>query len=148
MAADPRLKGQEMSIRVVQDSAVVDQIDSVASFNDNTKFEIKEDGFLGEVVNRYDTVLAGYSGDIEFQVHNATWLNFLLEVEAKATRAKPGTRFNVVRTDFFANGSSAVVVYTDVSWGEFGQSAGSRVDFVKVKAPFSTGERSITVNQV
>lgn len=148
MAADPRLKGQELSIRVVQDSDVVNQIDSVASFNDNTKLEIKEDGFLGEVVNRFDSVLNGYGGDMEFQVHDATWLGFLQRVEAKATRESPGTVFNVVRTDFFANGSSAVIVYSDVSWGEFATSAGSRADFIKVKAPFATGERSITINQV
>ena len=148
MGADPRLKGQEMSIRVVQDSNVLQQIDSVASFNDAVKFEIKEDGFLGEVVNRFDSVLNGYTGDLEFQVHDATWLAFEQAVEAKVTRQTPGTVFNVVRTDFFANGSSAVIVYSDVSWGEFGTSAGSRADFIKVKAPFGTSDRSVQINQV
>lgn len=146
--ADPRLKGQEMSIRVVDGSEVVDQIDSTASFNDSVKFEIKEDGFLGEVVNRFDTVLNGYSGDMEFQVHDAKWLLFVERVEKKATREDPTITFNIVRTDFFANGSSAVIVYKDVSWGEFGTSVGSRTDFTKVKAPFATGERSININQV
>ena len=146
-AGDPRLRGQDVSIRILEDARPVTSIDSVASFNDNTKFEIKSDGFLGEVTERKDTILHGYGGDFEFQVHEARWLQFLLDVEAKAARVRLIT-FNVVRLDSFANGSSAVITYKDVAWGEFGQGIGSRADYLKIKAPFECSARDIKINQI
>lgn len=146
--ADPRLKGQEVEIRVVSGSQVVSEISSIASFNDNTNFEIKSDGFLGEVVNRHDEVLNDYTGDFEFQVSDAKYWEFIKLIEDRATRKQPALVFNIVRTDFFANGSSAIVTYTNVSWGGIPQSIGSRVDFVKVKASFATGDRSVQINSI
>jgi len=154
MSADPRLKGQEMQIRATYDPSgtgqpiLLAQLDSIASFNDSLQFEIKDDGFLGEGTNRKDSVLNGYEGDIEFQVHDASWLNFQLLVEQKATRVRPSIQFNLIRTDLFANGSSAVITYPDVSWGKMDTGAGGRADFVKVKAPFACSERNVQINQV
>lgn len=148
MAADPRLKGQEVEIRVISGSNLVQTISSIGSFNDNTKFELKEDGFLGEVVNRYDEILNGYGGDFEFQVNDANWYLFQQQIADRATRKNPSLVFNIIRTDFFANGSTAVVTYTDVKWGGMPQSIGSRGDFVKVRAEFATSERKVQINNL
>lgn len=146
--ADARLKGQEVEIRCVAGGSVVAEIASIATFNDNTKFEIKEDGFLGEVVNQYDEVLNGYGGDFEFQVNDAKWWEFEQLIEARAKREQPALVFNIVRTDFFANGSSAVVTYNDVKWGGMPQSLGGRGEFLKIKAEFATGDRSVQINSL
>jgi hypothetical protein len=148
MGADARLKGQEVSIRVIQAGTTVKELDSIASFNDNTVFEIKEDGFLGESVNRFDTTLSGYGGDFEFQTTGSKYWNLILAIEKKATREDPTLIFNVVRTDFYANGQSAVITYSDVSWGAFPTNVPKRDDFVKIKAEFKTSKRTIQIDAV
>lgn len=131
MGADLRLRGQEVSIKVTAAGQLVTAIDSVASFDDSIMFEIKEDGFLGEVANRFDEVLNGYSGNLEMQVTNAKWLNFTGQIEARAKRQQPALVFNMVRTDFFANGDSAVITYPDVKFGAIPTTVGGRQEFVK-----------------
>lgn len=148
MAADLRLKGQEVSIRIVKDGAPVEPINSVASFNDNTNLEIKEDGFLGEVVNRQDEILNSYSGDFEFQVNTSQWITLKQAIESKAKRDTPAVVFNIVRTDLFANGQSLIITYMDVHWGAMPQTIGSRGDFVKVKAEFKCSEQAVQVDAV
>ena len=146
--ADPRLRGQEVEIRVVAAGSVVSTISAIATFNDNTNFEIKEDGFLGEVTNRFDEVLNGFGGDFEFQVSDATWYTLEQQIEARATRKQPALVFNIIRTDFFANGSSAIVTYTDVKWGGMPKNLGGRAEAQKIKAEFKTNDRSIQINSL
>jgi hypothetical protein len=131
---------------VLQDGQLVGSIDSVSSFNGNTMLEIKEDGFLGEPTNRFDEVLNGFGGDFEMQVTGSAWINFELAVLDRATRRVPGTVFNVVRTDLYPNGDSAIYTYKDVHWGEIPAAVGGRAEFVKVKASFKCSERPVQVN--
>ena len=143
---DLRLKGQEVSIRTVAAGVVVDSIDSISAFNDEVMMEIKQDGFLGEFVNRFDEILNGFGGDFEFHVHNNIYVGWQRSVIDKAMRNIPGLLFNVIRTDFFPNGNSTIFTYRDVHWGSMPTSVGSRGDYVKVKAQFNCSERAEEVN--
>lgn len=143
---DARLKGQEVEIRVVASGTVVQEISAIASFNDNVKLELKEDGFLGEVTNRYDEILNGFGGDLEFQVTQATWYEFVNRITDRAQRKTPEVVFNVIRVDFFANGQSAIVTYEDVKWGPIPSSVASRGDFVKPRLEFGCSTRSVQIN--
>ncbi len=146
--AGQRIKGQEISIRVTRGGAVVDTIDSVASFNESVALEIKEDGFLGEAVNRFDEILNGYGGDFETQLTTSSWQRFQQAVIDRATRKDPTIVFNVIRTDLYPDGSSLVVTYLDVKWGEQPMSVGTRGDYAKVKASFKCSDRSSQENQI
>jgi hypothetical protein len=143
---DQRLKGQEVSIRVVNAGNVVAEIDSVSNFNDSTALEIKEDGFLGEVVNRFDEILNGFGGDLEIHLTKANWIALQQSIIDRAQRLTPEVVFNVVRTDLYPNGDSIIFTYADVHWGDQGTSIGSRGDFVKVKLNFKCSERPYKVN--
>lgn len=143
-----RLKGQEVIIQAVSAGSVVTEITAVASFNDSVMLEITEDQFLGEPVNRFDQVLNGFSGDFEFQVEEATWTEFTDLIVAKAKREQPDLLFNMVRTDFYPNGQTAVFVYQDVSWGAIPTTISSKNDFVKVKMEFKCSKRSVSVNSL
>jgi hypothetical protein len=145
---DARLKGQEISIRVVDDGQLVSQIDSIGTFNDNVKFELKEDGFLGETTNRYDEVFNGFGFDFEYQPTAATHLELTERIAARARRDVPNRTFNIVRTDFFANGQSAIVTYIDVKWGPTGTSIAGKNEFVKVKMEGGCSERTVQINAV
>lgn len=143
---DPRLKGQEVSIRIVKNSVVVTEIDSIANLNESTMLEIKEAGYLGETTNRFDEVLNGFGGDMEINITRANWINLELAIIARARRETPGTVFNVIVTDLYPNGESLVKVYSDVFWGEMPKSVPGRGDYVKPKLQFKCSERAATPN--
>lgn len=138
-----RIKGQEVSIRIIQDGAEVTTIDSIGAFNTETSFELKEDGFLGEPTNRFDEVLNGFGGDFEQQFTSSGWIRFAQAVEDRATRRNPAIVFNIVRTDLFPDGSSIVYTYQDVKWGPISDSIGARGDFVKGRASFKCSQRDV-----
>lgn len=148
MTAANRLKGQEVEIRIVSGSALVNTIDSIGSFNDNVALEILEDGFIGEPVNRFDEVLNGYRGDFEVQPNTASWYDLVQSIERRAMRQELGLVFNIIRTDFFTNGSTAVVTFVDVKWGAVPQSLGGRKEFAKSKFEFACSERLIQINNL
>jgi hypothetical protein len=145
---DQRLKGQEVSIRAVANGQVLSTIDSVSSMNEAVALEIKEQGYLGEPVNRFDEILNGYGGDFDMHVTNANWIDLELQIIARATREQPGLTFNVVRTDIFPNGDTIIYTYIDVSWGAMPQNVGSRGDYVKVHAEFKCSERTVKRNSL
>lgn len=141
-----RIKGQEVSIRVIDTGNVVSSIDSVSSFNEEMKSEIKEDGFLGESTNRFDDIHNGYGGDFEFQFRRADWTDFQLRVQARQERRTPNIIFNVVKTDLYPDGSTSVFTYIDVKWGPMTAGTGARGDFVKGKAQFACSKRTVKPN--
>lgn len=136
-----RIKGQEVSIRVVNNGVLVASLDSISSFNEEMKSEIKEDGFLGESTNRFDDIHNGYGGDFEFQFRRSDWTDFQLAVQARQERRTPDVVFNVVRTDLYPDGTSTVFTYIDAKWGSMTSGAGSRADFVKGKCQFACSKR-------
>lgn len=145
---DQRLKGQEVSIRIINAGVVVAEIDTVSSFNDEVALELKEDGFLGETANRFDEILNGYGGDMEIQISKANWVLLQQAIIDRAQRKTPEVVFNVVRTDLFSNGDSAIFTYSDVKWGPIPTSVASRGDFVKPKLQFKCSERPYKLNSL
>lgn len=143
---DQRLKGQEVSIRIVNDNVVVGAIESIAAFNDSVLFEQKEAGYLGEVTNRFDEILNGYSGDFEFHCTKADWIEIVNSIEARARREAPNLTFNVVRVDLYPNGDSLTFNYIDVKWGAVPTNVSSRGDFVKVRMEFKCEQRTNDAN--
>ncbi len=145
---DLRLKGQEVSIRSIRGGVVIDSIDSVSTFNQETMLELKQDGFLGETVNRFDSIFNGHGGDFEFHVHNNRWVAFERSIIDKAQRNTPDLVYNVIRTDFYPNGDNTIYTYRDVQWGAIPHTIASRGDYVKIKASFQCSERPEQVNNL
>ena len=144
--SDGRIKGQEVSIRVVNAGVVVQEINSVVNLNETTMLEIKQAGYLGETTDRFDEILNGFGGDFEINLTKANWVGLEQAVIARARRETPGVVFNVVVVDLFPNGESTIKTYLDVSWGEMPRSVASRGDYVKPKLQFKCSERAIAVN--
>lgn len=144
--SDQRLKGQEVSIRVIEAGNVVTTIDAISVFNEQVALELKEQGYLGETVNRFDELLNGFGGDFEFHVNRADWHSLVESILERATREVPDRTFNVVRTDFYPNGDSAIFTYQDVKWGPIPTSVASRGDYVKPRMEFRCEERPVKVN--
>ena len=146
--SDQRLKGQEISVRVIQAGNVITQIDAIMSFNDTVALELKEAGYLGETVNRFDEIFNGFGGDFEFHVTRADWELLVSSILDKAQRVNPLLLFNVVRTDFFPNGDTNIYTYEDVSWGAIPSSIPSRGDYMKPRMEFKCSQRPVQTNQL
>lgn len=144
--ADQRLKGQEVAVRVIRAGNVITSIDSVSAFNDTVALELKEQGYLGETVNRFDEILNGFGGDFEFHVNKADWHSLVDSILDRATRKTPDVVFNVIRTDFYPNGDTAIFTYQDVKWGAIPTAVASRGDYVKPRMEFRCEERPVKVN--
>ena len=138
---DPRLRGQEVEVRILTNGAIEDSITAVASFEETFKLEKKEDGFLGETSHRYDHIFNGIDGKVEFQINSTAWMTFQNQIKLQAQRKQPGTVINLVRTDYYANGQTAIVTYRDCKFGPSPTSVAGRNEFVKVSLDFSASER-------
>jgi hypothetical protein len=131
--AKNRLKGQEVSIRIVNDGELVEAISSFGSLEESEDQELLQDGFLGEVVDEYDEAYHGDKFTLEFQVRDAQWRTLWKAIKDRAQRRTPNVQFNVVVTDLYPAGDTEITTYGDVKWGPRSKSTGSRKDFVKLK---------------
>lgn len=142
MSNDPRLRGQEVEVRILLDGELQANVTAIASFEETFKLEKKEDGFLGEVTNRYDHIFNGIDGKLEMQVNTTDWMLLQNAIKSQAQRKTPGTIINLIRTDYYANGQTAVITYSDCKFGPQPTSIASRQDFVKVSMDFSCSDRA------
>lgn len=147
-ANDPRLKGQEVEVRIFTNGVLESAITAIASFEETFKLEKKEDQFLGEVTNRYDHIFNGIDGRLEFQVNSADWMTFQNAIKAQAQRKQPATVINLLRTDFYASGQVAIVTYADCKFGASPTSVAGRGEFVKVSLDFSCSDRDEQVTSL
>jgi len=145
---DPRLRGQEVEVRIFTDGVLESTITSIASFEETFKLEKKEDGFLGEQTNRYDHIFNGIDGRLEFQVNSADWMLFQNTVKSQAQRKTPATVINLVRTDFYANGQVSIITYANSKFGPMPTSVPARGEFVKVSLDFSCSDRDEQITSV
>ena len=133
MSTAQRLKGQEVSILIVQDGVLQDTLVDIQNFNLELEFEIKSQGYLGEKTNRKDYVFNGAKFDGELHVHTEDFLAFAQAVHDKAQRITPDTVFNITGVFSFPNGDQPELLLNDVSFGTIPINAGSRGDYVKTK---------------
>lgn len=140
------MKGQEVEIRITRAGSPENTISAIGNFNDNVMLETKQDGFLGEIVDRFDDVMRGYGFDLEFQVSEAAWIDFQTAMIDRSQRATPDVIFNVIRSDFYSNGDTLIFTYMDVKFGGQPTTIASRGDFVKVKLEGKCSQRSVQKN--
>lgn len=143
---DPRLRGQEVEVRIVTNGTLENSITAIATFEETFKLEKKEDAFLGETNNRYDHIFHGIEGRMEFQVNSNDWMLFQNVIKLQAQRKTPGTKINLTRTDYYANGQTSIITYSDCKFGPSPTSVGGRGEFVKVTLDFSCSDRVETLN--
>ncbi len=138
-----RLKGQEVSVIIIQDSVPLDAITDIRSFEFSFELEQKDDGYLGETTNRKDSVFKGISGRMELHTSNKKVFSLIQSAVDKARRRTPGVRINIKAAFKYPNGDQARITITDVEFGAFPINASSRSDFVTVGVSFSASEARV-----
>ena len=128
-----RIKGQEVAIIVVRDSAVEDTFTDIQNFSCEMSIEIKTQGYLGEPVDRNDEVYNGVKFDFTMHVHSQAFLRFVQAVMDRAKRRTPDVVFNITAVLNFPNGETPLVLFPDAQFSSIPISVGSRGDYVTVK---------------
>ncbi len=128
-----RIKGQEVSVLIVQDGNLQDTLTDIQNFNTEMVFETKVQGYLGEKNDRVDYIFHNAKFDMELNLHTQDWLNFMLAMKKKATRETPDVQFNITAVLSYPNGDTPTVLFPNVSWGPVPMNVSTRGDYVKIK---------------
>jgi len=135
-----RLRGQEVSVQIVRDSALITEITDVKSFEVEFQLEIMSEGYIGEFTDRRDDIFKGITGKIEFHIENGAPFDLVNEIVLRAQRRTPGAQFNVQATVRLANGQRKRLVINDLFFGAVPFNVASRTDYVTYSLTFEAGE--------
>jgi hypothetical protein len=135
-----RLRGQEVSVQVVQNGALLADISDVKSFEVEFQLDVMAEGYLGEFTDRRDDMFKGITGKIEFHIENGAPFDLVNAIVQRAQRRVPGTQFNVQSTVRLANGQRKRIVINDLYFGSVPFNVASRTDYVTYSLSFEAGE--------
>jgi hypothetical protein len=135
-----RLRGQEVSVQVVQNGALLADISDVKSFEVEFQLDVMAEGYLGEFTDRRDDMFKGITGKIEFHIENGAPFDLVNAIVQRAQRRVPGTQFNVQSTVRLANGQRKRIVINDLYFGSVPFNVASRSDYVTYSLSFEAGE--------
>lgn len=134
--ASPRLKGQEVSLLLIQDSAPLQTMRDFVSFESEEMLEIIREGYLGETTDRRDMVYRGFSGKCEMHIENRAYLDFRQAMVDKARRRTIGPRVNIKNTLNFPGAGRVTILLQDVSFGPMPLNVANRAAYVNVSLTF------------
>lgn len=134
--AAPRIKGQEVSILLIQDSAPLQTLRDIVSFESEEMLEIIREGYLGETTDRRDMVYRGFSGKLEMHIENRAYLDFRQAMVDKARRRTNGPRVNIKATLNFPGGARVTIMLQDVAFGPMPLNAPNRAGYVTASLTF------------
>lgn len=135
-----RVRGQEVSVQVVKDGALLADISDVKSFEVEFQLDVMTEGYIGEFTDRRDDMFKGVTGKIEFHIENSAPFRLVNEIIQRAQRRVPGTQFNVQSTVRLANGQQQRLVINDLYFGSVPFNVASRSDYVTYSLSFEAGE--------
>jgi len=147
MPPNPRIKGQEVEVTILQDGQLV--LNNTAAIESNSmsaQLEILSEGFLGETTNRKDNIFNGWAGDVSMQFSGPQVFTMVQGFIDQATRrVLGGVGVNVKHVFKFASGRRAIVTFPDVAVGEVKIDTGGRSDYVKLSFPYEVGSSTVTL---
>jgi len=138
-----RIKGQEISLLLIENNAPLTEITDVRSFEMSAQLEILKEGYLGETTDRRDSIYRGFSGKMDVHFETRDIVDFARRVIDKARRRTPGSRINCKVTLNFPNGNRVRVMLKDLEFGEIPMAFGSRSDYGMVTLSFEGEDYSV-----
>ena len=135
-----RLRGQEVSVQIVRDSALITEITDVKSFEVEFQLDVMSEGYIGEFTDRRDDIFKGITGKIEFHIENGAPFDLVNEIVLRAQRRTASAQFNVQATVRLANGQRKRLVINDLFFGSVPFNVASRTDYVTYSLTFEAGE--------
>jgi hypothetical protein len=131
MAVNPRLKGQETKVLIKVDGALQTQIDTIQSCEIEFEQTLLEEGYLGEVADRVDSVFNLMRLAITGHCTSAAYLALFDAIVARSQNRPGGVaRIDVVTSMAFANGDFPTVALLDCYFEGLPLNVGGRAEFV------------------
>lgn len=124
-----RIKGQEVELLIVTNGVPTTSLTDIRSFTVTPRFELKEEGYLGETSMRFDEIFNGVSFDMELHFEDDGIFDFIQTIKDRAERRVPGTTINVKATLNFPNGQRPRILLKNCFFGETPIGFGSRSDY-------------------
>jgi hypothetical protein len=135
-----RVRGQEVSVQVVQNGKIVAELTDVKSFAVEFQLDVMTEGYLGEFTDRRDDMFKGVSGKIEFHVENNAPFDFINAIVQRSQSRVKGTQFNVQSTINLPNGQVKRLLVNDIFFSSIPVNVGSRSDYVTYSLPYEAAE--------
>lgn len=131
--ATKRLRGEQVTIKLIQNGAPVAAWPAIANGSLECKNDILEEGFLGETSQRFDSIFMGWGISLELQMESSAEEQFVDAVQAKnQRRAGAPVRLDIVWTNSYPTGQTTLRVLEDVEFGAMKIDGGGRSDYVKL----------------
>jgi hypothetical protein len=124
-----RIKGQETTVIMTVDGVQQSSLSFVRSLTITPRFEIKEEGYLGQYQNAFDEIFNGCNFNLELNYGDDGVVDFMLKVKERAQRRTPGTVINMLTTLRFPGAAPVTVTLSDCFFGDFPLGFGSRSDY-------------------
>ena len=124
-----RIRGEEVELILLVDGSPRDNFSFIRSTEITFKSELKEEGYLNETTQRYDTIFNGISGKAEAHFDSPEVLTIIRLAVDKARRRTPGTRFNIKQTLNFPSGRRARIIIPDIEFGPLPIKFGGRASY-------------------
>lgn len=127
-----RIKGQETTILVIIDGELRQRIDTIQSFDLEFEMDLLEEGYLGEVANRFDSIFNGVKVEMSGHMTSREMLDVADAIVGRAQNRTGGaTRIDVSVTLKFANGDLPSVLLPDVFFETVPFNNGARDEYIE-----------------
>jgi hypothetical protein len=135
-----RVRGQEVSVQVVQNGKIVAELTDVKSFDVEFQMDVMKEGYLGEFTDRRDDMFKGISGKIEFHIENNAPFDFINAIVQRSQSRVKGTQFNVQSTINLPNGQVKRLLVNDIFFSNVPVNVSGRSDYVTYSLPYEAAE--------
>ena len=135
-----RVRGQEVSVQVVQNGKIVAELTDVKSFDVEFEMDVMKEGYLGEFTDRRDDMFKGISGKIEFHIENNAPFDFINAIVQRSQSRVKGTQFNVQSTINLPNGQVKRLLVNDIFFSNVPVNVSGRSDYVTYSLPYEAAE--------
>jgi hypothetical protein len=135
-----RVRGQEVSVQVVQNGRIVAELTDVKSFDVEFQMDVMKEGYLGEFTDRRDDMFKGISGKIEFHIENNAPFDFINAIVQRSQSRVKGTQFNVQSTINLPNGQVKRLLVNDIFFSNVPVNVSGRSDYVTYSLPYEAAE--------
>lgn len=127
-----RVKGQDVSVIVVQDGQILASLHDVRNFEVTLKITKKQEGYVGEKTDRYDEIFNGADFRLSIHTEDEGVFPIIQAIIDRARNRTPGVVFNVQATLNYPNGDRPIVVLPDVHFGDVPVNVPGRGDYVEL----------------
>ena len=135
-----RVRGQEVSVQVVQNGRIVAELTDVKSFDVEFQMDVMKEGYLGEFTDRRDDMFKGISGKIEFHIENNAPFDFINAIVQRSQSRVKGTQFNVQSTINLPNGQVKRLLVNDIFFSNVPVNVSGRSDYVTNSLPYEAAD--------